>query len=43
MDFVVVMDNAKVSPAGSVAPWSRFAPPIGTSYASSRHEFDVLF
>lgn len=43
VEFSLVLDDAKVIPAGSVAPWNRCAPPIGTSYASSRHEFDVPF
>ncbi|WP_447649153.1 hypothetical protein [Pseudomonas abietaniphila] len=43
LEFSVLLDDAEVNPAGSIAPWARFSPPSGTSYASSRHEFDIPF
>lgn len=43
VEFSVLLDDANVSPAGSIAPWNRLLAPSGTSYASTRHEFDVPF
>lgn len=43
VEFAVVLDDAKVVPAGSIAPWTRPPHPGEVSRASWRHDFGIPF
>lgn len=43
VEFAIVLDDAKVQPAGPLVPWGNHTQQSDLSRASWRHDFDIPF